>query len=149
MKSLVVYESFYGNTEAVARAIADGLARHGDARAVTVGSVDAAALDDVDLLVVGAPTHAWGLPRAKTRPQSLTNSCDSMPPLVREWLSGLPTGGGRPAGGRVRHAFAWSSVSDRFRSAGHQSTASTAGLEDGRVSTVVRRYGTERSTGLG
>jgi hypothetical protein len=95
MKSLVVYESFYGNTEAVARAIADGLARHGEARAVTVDSVDAATLENVDLLVVGAPTHAWGLPRAKTRPQSSTNSSDSIPPLVREWLSGLPSGGGR------------------------------------------------------
>jgi hypothetical protein len=95
MKSLVVYESFYGNTEAVARAIADGLARHGEAQVATVGSVDVAALEDVDLLVVGAPTHAWGLPRAKTRPQRSTSSSDSIPPLVREWLSALPTGGGR------------------------------------------------------
>jgi hypothetical protein len=95
MKSLVVYESFYGNTEAVAQAIADGLARHGQARAVTAGSVDAATLEDVDLLIVGAPTHAWGLPRTKTRPQDSASASGPLPPLVREWLSALPSGGGR------------------------------------------------------
>jgi hypothetical protein len=95
MKSLVVYESFYGNTEAVAHAIADGLARHGQVRAVASGSVDAAALEDIDLLVVGSPTHAWGLPRAKTRPQGSTKAFGPPAPLVREWLSALPAGGGR------------------------------------------------------
>jgi DNA-binding NarL/FixJ family response regulator len=62
MRSLVVYESFYGNTEMIAQAIAAGLARHGEARSVGIGAVEGSSLSDVDVLVVGAPTHAWGLP---------------------------------------------------------------------------------------
>ncbi len=63
MKIAVVYESIYGNTAAVAQAIAEGLRPLGDVdvRAVGDESVEA------DLLVVGAPTHAHGLPSSMTR----------------------------------------------------------------------------------
>jgi hypothetical protein len=97
MKSIVVYESFYGNTELIAQAIAEGLARHGEALAVRVGDVEPSLLSDVDLLVVGAPTHAWGLPRAKTRASVETSAVDPSRPLVRDWLAGVPAGDGRPA----------------------------------------------------
>ena len=49
MRSLVVYESLFGNTEAVARAVAEGLSRHGAAQAVTTASADRSRLDGVDL----------------------------------------------------------------------------------------------------
>ena len=94
MRSVVVYESFYGNTEAIARAIAEGLSRHGEAEALAVGAVEASTLSDVDLLVVGAPTHVWGLPRARTRASA---AADATGPLVRDWLAGVPAGNGRPA----------------------------------------------------
>lgn len=55
MKVLVVYDTLYGNTEAIARAISDALT--GDVKVAQAGKVDAAMLADVDLLVVGAPTH--------------------------------------------------------------------------------------------
>jgi multimeric flavodoxin WrbA len=63
MKIAVVYESIYGNTAAVAQAVAEGLRALGevDVRAVGDESVEA------DLLVVGAPTHAHGLPSSMTR----------------------------------------------------------------------------------
>jgi multimeric flavodoxin WrbA len=63
MKIAVIYESIYGNTAAVARAVAEGLRGLGevDVRAVGDESVEA------DLLVVGAPTHAHGLPSSMTR----------------------------------------------------------------------------------
>ncbi len=64
MRIAVIYESIYGNTEAVARAIADGLRVHGE---VTLEPVDDRVSVDVDLLVVGAPTHAHGLPTRMTR----------------------------------------------------------------------------------
>ena len=95
MKSVVVYESFYGNTESVARAIAEGLARGGPSDAVHVGAVDPSMLVDVDLLVVGAPTHVWGLPRARTR--SATPAAADAGPLLRDWLKSVPDGSGRPA----------------------------------------------------
>jgi len=55
MKTVVVYDSLYGNTEAVARAV--GAALPGDVQVVRVGQVNARDLEDVDLLVVGSPTH--------------------------------------------------------------------------------------------
>lgn len=63
MKIAVIYESIYGNTAAVAEAIAEGLSALGDVdlRAVGEESVEA------DMIVVGAPTHAHGLPSSMTR----------------------------------------------------------------------------------
>ena len=66
-RALVVYESVLGNTQAVAKAIAEGL---GESRPVTVKEVsDApdAIPPDVGLLVVGGPTHAFGMSRPETR----------------------------------------------------------------------------------
>jgi flavodoxin len=59
MNALVVYDSLYGNTERIARAIGDALAdRAGDkARVVRPGGVDADDVEAVDLLIVGSPTH--------------------------------------------------------------------------------------------
>lgn len=65
MKALIVYESMFGNTEKIARAVAGGLSESFD---VTVSDVrEMPPVHDVDLLVVGAPTHAWGLSRPSTR----------------------------------------------------------------------------------
>jgi len=65
VKALVVYESMFGNTEAVARAVADGLS---DAFEVGLADVSGMpSLAGVDVLVVGAPTHAFGLSRPGTR----------------------------------------------------------------------------------
>ena len=60
MKAVVVYDSKYGNTEQIARAVAEALGTGGDVRAVRGGAVAPADIRDVDLLVVGSPTHAWG-----------------------------------------------------------------------------------------
>lgn len=65
--ALVVYESMYGNTHAVAEAIAHGLGPDVVARVVPVEQADAATVGGVDLLVVGGPTHAHGLSRPRTR----------------------------------------------------------------------------------
>lgn len=65
MKALVVYESMYGNTEAVARAVADGLSGTFEVSLADVR--DMLPATDVNLLVVGSPTHAFGLSRPATR----------------------------------------------------------------------------------
>jgi flavodoxin len=65
VKALVVYESMFGNTQAVARAVADRLSEAFEVTLADVRQVPPA--HDVDLLVVGAPTHAWGLSRPSTR----------------------------------------------------------------------------------
>jgi hypothetical protein len=63
MKIAVVYESIYGNTAEVANAVAEGLRAAGE---VEVRPVDEASFE-ADMLVVGAPTHAHGLPSSMTR----------------------------------------------------------------------------------
>ena len=55
MKALVVYDSQFGSTEAIARAIAAAAPR-GAARAVRAGEARPADLAAVDVLVVGSPT---------------------------------------------------------------------------------------------
>ncbi|MBG0830105.1 flavodoxin family protein [Planomonospora sp. ID67723] len=92
MRALVVFESMFGNTQAVAEAIADGLATRMDVDLVEVGSAPAAVPDDVDLLVVGAPTHAFGMSRPGTRrsaAQQAPGGLVSKGEGLREWLAAL------------------------------------------------------------
>ena len=55
MKTLVVYDSLYGNTETIARTIAQALP--GDVPVVRAGQANPAELATADLLIIGAPTH--------------------------------------------------------------------------------------------
>ena len=55
MKALVVFDSTYGNTEKIARAI--GAALTGDVKVQKAGDVNAAELASYDLLVIGSPTY--------------------------------------------------------------------------------------------
>lgn len=103
VRVVVLYESMFGNTRAVADAIGDGFAHVTQVTQVQVvraGAVPPAELDEliagVDLLVVGAPTHAWGMSRPTTRkaaadtagkPHSgLTVEPGVDGPGIREWL---------------------------------------------------------------
>ncbi len=53
MKSLVIYDSLYGNTEKIAQVIAHSLSTE----AILFSKINAADLEKVDLLIVGSPTH--------------------------------------------------------------------------------------------
>jgi flavorubredoxin len=53
MKSIVVYESYWGNTASVARAIAEGIGA--GAQAMTTTEATAKAVKDADLVVAGMP----------------------------------------------------------------------------------------------
>jgi len=55
MNAWVVYDSQYGNTEKIARAVGDALGS--DARVTRAGGVNPVDLETADLLVVGSPTH--------------------------------------------------------------------------------------------
>jgi flavodoxin len=55
MKTLVVYDSVYGNTEIIARAVGDAIP--GEVQVLRVGQVNVGDLENVDLLILGAPTH--------------------------------------------------------------------------------------------
>ncbi len=92
MQTLIVFESMFGNTEAFARDIADGLASTGARVAVAdVRKVRPDDLRNCDLLVVGAPTHAFSLSRASTRQDAVRQGAepDRADLGAREWLAGL------------------------------------------------------------
>jgi len=55
MKALVVYDSMYGNTETLAKAI--GSAITGEVNGRHAGEVSTSDLQSIDLLVVGSPTQ--------------------------------------------------------------------------------------------
>ncbi|MGW5055656.1 flavodoxin family protein [Actinokineospora sp. NPDC004072] len=102
-RTLVVFESMFGNTREIAAVIADGMAAAGPVTLVEVGAAPDRLPDDVGLLLVGGPTHAFGMSRRRTREsarQQAGGPLVSPGRGVREWLAELQ---GRPE--VVAHAF--------------------------------------------
>jgi len=64
MKALIVYDSVYGNTEKIARAIAGALKPSGEVKVLRAGEVNPSELKSVDLLIVGSPTQGGKPTRA-------------------------------------------------------------------------------------
>ena len=106
MKAVVVYESLWGNTAAIARAIAEGL---GDGvRALHTDEATADALAGVDLIVAGAPLLGFSLPTEQmiaaqgTAMPAPPKPADVSHPAMRSWLAALPAGVGRSAAFETR-----------------------------------------------
>jgi flavodoxin len=57
MKALIVYDSVYGNTEKIARAIAEFITPSYEVKVVQAGEANPSELESIDLLIVGSPTH--------------------------------------------------------------------------------------------
>jgi hypothetical protein len=100
MRALVIYESMFGSTRTLAEAIADGLRPIADVRVVRAAEADSRVREGVDLIVAGAPTHAWSMPRANTRRGAPSYAAKpgsglvlepgaNEEPGVREWLKTL------------------------------------------------------------
>jgi flavodoxin len=73
VKTLVVYDSLYGNTKTIAQAIGETIS--GEVEVLHVGDAVASSLGAYDLVVVGAPTHGF-------RPS----------PPMRDFLKRIPRG---------------------------------------------------------
>jgi hypothetical protein len=100
MKALVMYESMFGNSEQVARAVAEGLGGLGEVVVRDVTSSPTGDLPaDLDLLVVGGPTHAFSMSRPNTREDAIRQGAAHglTRSGLREWLGGLPSGAHLPA----------------------------------------------------
>jgi hypothetical protein len=92
MHTLIVFESMFGNTELIARAIAEGMSARIPVEVVEVGVAPAEIGPEVALLVVGGPTHAFGMSRPQTREDATKQALGhvvSQGQGIREWLSGL------------------------------------------------------------
>jgi hypothetical protein len=100
MRALVVYESMYGNTHAIADHIGEGLRSRFDVTVLPVAAVSAEQVRAADLLVVGGPTHAHGLSTEATRraaaeaagKDGLSRDPSATGSGLRDWLAGIPAG---------------------------------------------------------
>ena len=86
MNTLVVHESMWGNTRAVAEAVAERLGD--DVTLMEVTEAPHRLPDDLDLLVVGGPTHAFSMSRANTRRDARSKGAPEahVERGIREWL---------------------------------------------------------------
>jgi flavodoxin len=66
-KKLVVFDSFFGNTEKIARAIGDAAGSSDQSRVVRVSDVKPTDLNGIELLFVGSPTRAFRPTKAISR----------------------------------------------------------------------------------
>ena len=102
MQAIVVYESVWGNTAAVARAVAAGIGE--GCVAYPTDEVPTAALASADLIMAGAPVFGMGLPsdrmRATIKPGDA--GADLTHPSLRTWLASMPTGHGYAAAFETR-----------------------------------------------
>lgn len=87
MRAIVIFESLWGNTAQIARAIATGLEQVAPVELSTASDAPTH-LESYDLVVVGGPTHAFSMSRPSTRESATENQ---QAPVVtrgiREWLS--------------------------------------------------------------
>ena len=92
LRALVVYESAFGNTQKIARAIGEGLSTCMATEVVEVGHVPGET-GEIDLLVVGGPTHAFSMSRPSTREDAAKKADGEVVSKgrgIREWLAGGP-----------------------------------------------------------
>ena len=102
MRALVVYESMFGSTKAIAEAIAEGIGESGVVEVVEVGAFAAGADGgavpaEVTLLVVGGPTHAFSMSRESTREDAAKEApagVISTGKGLREWLEDVKVADG-------------------------------------------------------
>lgn len=72
MKALVVYDSFFGNTEKIALAVGAALGPQAEVTTSRVGELKPEHMAGLDVLIVGSPTRAF-----------------SPSPAIRDWLKSL------------------------------------------------------------
>ena len=99
MRALVVYESMYGNTHAVAVDIAAGLGATHEVTLVPVTRATPELVAAADLIVAGSPTHLHGMPTvasrrtaagtARKQGSGLDLDPDADGPGLRAWLERL------------------------------------------------------------
>lgn len=112
MRSVVVYESMYGNSHRVADIIGAALKGFGPVSVVPVSRATDELVSSADLVVVGGPTHAHSLSTRKTRARALeaadtSTSKHPHPPLemdphwqdagIRDWLRTTAISNGQSA----------------------------------------------------
>ncbi len=165
MRAVVVYESLWGNTAAIARAIAEGIGP--EAKALSTAEARAETVADADLIVAGAPVLGFRLPTEAMRQSVVTsernapNPPDLSHPSMRSWLETLPPGHGRSAAFETRiwwsPAGATGAITDGLEDAGYPSMSKAhkfvvkgkyGPLRDGELERA-RQWGAELAKAMG
>ena len=103
MRSIVVYESMFGNTHEVAERIAANLEELGEVRVEATKNITPSETANVQLLVVGGPTHLHGMSSNASRKSAQQTASEDPSidlddefggPGLRGWIRGLPEGEG-------------------------------------------------------
>lgn len=101
MRTVVVYESMFGNTRTIGDAIAEGLRGGDDLRVGTVDEIAPETVGDADLIVAGGPTQSRSMAKPNAREAAMKNrALKKFGPIepgresLRGWLDRLPTGDG-------------------------------------------------------
>jgi hypothetical protein len=159
MNVVVVYESLWGNTAAVARAIAEGIGE--GAFACTTDQATGSVVAHADLIVAGAPLLGFALPTDKMREGIRANPGrspappDLAHPSMRSWLAQVPAGRARYAAFETRLRLSPGSATDeigrQLERAGYRAAAGAqrfivkgkfGPLRDGELERA-RRWGSE------
>jgi flavodoxin-like protein len=131
MKALVVYESMFGNTEQIARAVAAGLGESMEVKLAEVADAPIEADPTVELIVAGGPTHAFSMSRTSTRADAVSKGAHEGETEfgLREWLAELPSG---------QHREKMATFDTKIESMRHLPGSAAKG-----AAKVARRYGYE------
>ena len=131
MKAIVVYESIWGNTAAIARAIAEGIGP--ETRVLSTAEASAEAIAGADLLVVGSPVLGFSVPSDAMLKGIASGqgrdpvAPDLSQPSMRAWLGTIPNGSGRSAAFETRIWWspggATSGITRALEKAGYSSLA--------------------------
>lgn len=98
MTALIVVESMFGNTRTIADRIAETLSERMSVHVVDVAGAPRAIPSDTTLLVVGGPTHAFGMSRPNTRRSAVQQGATAQDATgIREWLDEIEGASGVPA----------------------------------------------------
>ena len=90
MTALIVVESMFGNTRAIADRVAASLETVLPVQVVDVAGAPHELPDGTTLLVVGAPTHAFGMSREASRVEAVNRGATAVVQVgIREWLGSI------------------------------------------------------------
>jgi len=105
VKTVVIYESMFGNTRDIARAAAEGLAEWSDVSITDVDGAGATVPSDAALVVAGGPTHAFSMSRDTTRHDAVSRGAVRATARgLRDWLEGVTLAGPMPLATFDTHA---------------------------------------------
>jgi len=147
MKAIVVFESHWGNTAAIAGAIAEGIGA--EAQALSTAEATDEVLAGADLIVAGSPLLGFALPtEGMLKGMAAGAANDPTPPDLshpgmRMWLEALPSGHGRAAAFETR--IWWSPGSAAKAILKRLEAHGYAALDTGQKFIVEGKYGPLRA----